>query len=406
MIEISPIIIYSIFFIDFFIAFFFLTIFIKTKFKDKNLERKNLEITFIIPAYNVEKILSKSVESIKKSRYPQEKIKIIIVNDCSTDNTLEIANKLSKKYENINVFTKKNEGLKVYPVNYGLRKASTELVAVLDADTLLKEDLLEKAVLLFSDDTTMAVTSRLKPLRTDRLIEKLQEVEYTFAGFYRKIMGHINSLSVAPAFTIFRREFFLKNGYFDTNNLTEDLEMGMRIQNKHYNIGYVADSYAITDVPNTFMKLLKQRLRWAYGTLYNYKKYKRMFFNYRYGDLGTFVLPAGFISIMMISLVFLLGFYTMFSWFLYHFKMILVGWLPSLNFDLNTFLVALTDLRIILFLFSIIIGLIGFFLMNYELNENIKLRNYLLYIIAYLWILALFYITMGVYLLIGKKPKW
>jgi cellulose synthase/poly-beta-1,6-N-acetylglucosamine synthase-like glycosyltransferase len=405
MFEIPSFIIYVIFFLDFFIAFFFLTLFIKAKMAERQNSSYRPEITFVLPAYNIENVLGKAVDSIKKVRYPQNKIKIIIVNDGSKDKTLEVARGLAKKYENILVLDKKNQGVKAYPVNFGIRHANTELVAVLDGDTLLKEDMLEKAIPLF-DKNTMAVTARMKPLNNNNIIEKLQDVEYTFAGFYRTIMGHINSLSVAPAFTIFRREFFLKHGYFDVDNLTEDLEMGMRIQSKHYNIGYVASSYAITDVPETFRKLMKQRLRWAYGTLFNYNKYKDLFFNPNYGDLGIFILPAGFLSIMIMSLVFLAAFYTLFDWAWKKINLLFLGWQPSMHIDFNQILIYLTEPRIVLFVLAILVGLLIFFLIRMELNEKIKLRYYFLYLTVYLWMLGFFYIISFFNFILKRKVKW
>jgi len=402
--QLPPFVIYCIFFLDFFVAFFFLIIFIKAKFRVNEHKAKEFEITFIIPAFNCEKIIEKTIESIKKARYNQNKIKIIIVNDGSTDNTLNVISKLAEKYKGIKVFSKKNSG-KADSLNFGIKKAGTELVAVLDADTLLREDLIEKTMPLFSENTA-AVTSRLKPINNSRLIEKLQDVEYTFSGFYRLMIGNLNSLPVAPAFTVFRRKFFLDYGYFDKDNLTEDLEMGLRIQSEHYNVGYATSSYAMTEVPDTFKKLLKQRLRWGYGTLYNYNKYRRLFFNRRYGDLGFFVLPTAFLSILVISLVFLFGIYTIFSWIVEHLQMLSVGWLFTLEFNASQILIYMTDLKIILFAFAVVLGLASFFLVNYELKEKLKIRYYFLYFTVYLWTLAIFYIISLFYFIIKKKPKW
>ena len=402
--QIPPLVLYIIFFIDFFIAFFFLIAFIKIRPDNKVKKEEDFELTFVIPAFNCEKIIEKTIDSIKKARYNQDKIKIIIVNDSSTDNTLYVMNKIAKKYKGITIFTKKHGG-KANSLNFGLKKAGTELVAVLDADTLIKEDLLEKAIPLFSEET-MAVTARFKPLNNNKIIERLQDMEYAFAGFSRLIVGNLNSLPVAPAFTIFKRKFFLKYGYFDEGNLTEDLEMGLRIQSANYNVAYVTHSYATTDVPNNLKKLLRQRLRWSYGTLYNYAKYKKLFFNRKYGDLGIFILPISFLSIFLISLVFLFGVYSLFAWIVDYIRMFSVGWMFTLDFDIGKFLIRMTNLQIILFFVTIIIALVMLFLVNYELQEKLKLRYYVLYLTVFLWMLAIFYILSIAYFVIKKKPEW
>jgi len=398
---------YCIFFIDFFVAFFFLSVFIIFKFKEEEKPKayEKLEMTFVLPAYNESKTIAKSIESIKHLNYPKEKIKIIIVDDSSTDNTLEIARKLAKKYSGIEVYTKPNSG-KADTVNFGIKKSKTELVVVLDTDTILKKDILEKSIPLFTDKTIAAVTSRYKPLNTEKLIEKIQNVEYTFTGFYRKIMGRILSLPVTPAFTIFRKEFFVKYGYFDKDNLTEDFEMGLRIQKNHYNIGYVTESYALTDVPDTLRKFFRQRVRWGYGTIYNCLNYKQIFFNKRYGDLGMFVLPSWFFGMLLVSFTFILGMYAIIEKTVKCIQMLAIGWLPSLSFNFNGFLISLLDLRIMLAIFGIFIGFIVFFLINKELNEKVKIKHYIVFLLFYLWILAFIGLYSFVIFILRKKPKW
>ncbi|MDO8460457.1 MAG: glycosyltransferase family 2 protein [Nanoarchaeota archaeon] len=402
--EVPPITVYFVFFIEFLIAFFLLIFYISQK-KQSTQKSKDYEITFIIPSYNCEEILQKTVSSIKNTKYPQDKIQIIIVNDGSTDNTLAVAKKLEKQYARIEVINKKNTG-KADSLNAGIKQAKTELIAVLDSDTLLKEDMLEKAMPLFSDNITMAVTSRLRPLNNRKIIERMQYVEYTLAGFYRTIMSNANSLPVAPAFTIFRREFFKKHGYFDTNNLTEDLEMGLRIQSNHYNVGYVSHSYASTIVPDTLKKLIKQRVRWAYGTFYNYKKYKHLFFSKKYGDLGIFFLPFGFISILIVSFSLLLQVYIALSWIVKHIQLLILGWLPSVSIDITKILIEITELKIVLLIMSIFIGLITFYLTKWEFKEKMKLKDYAFTILFYLWILAFVYVITLAYFIVNKKPKW
>ena len=68
------------------------------------------KISVIIPAYNIESLLEKCVESVALQDYPKELLDIIIVDDGSTDNTPKIADTLSERYENVKVLHKKNGG--------------------------------------------------------------------------------------------------------------------------------------------------------------------------------------------------------------------------------------------------------------------------------------------------------
>ena len=403
--EIPSWVIYLIFFLDFFMAFFYITILIKLKTKKAIEKYKERTVTFIVPAYNRQDTLKKCIESIENLDYPKNKIKIIIVDDGSKDNTLKVAKNLEKKYSNIFVLTKKNGG-KASAINFGIKKVKTELIAVLDADSFVEKNALNQAMPHFMDDYTGSVTFRLKPTNTSRLIEKMQYVEYTLAGLYRKVMGHMNALPVTPAFSIFRKEVFEKYGGFDENNITEDFEMGLRIQANHHNVGYVANSYALTEVPNTLVKWAKQRLRWSYGTVYNYNKYKRIFFNSKYGDLGFMVLPSGLLSMLTISLILFLGLYSMVSFSWSYIQRIMVGWVPTLSINTNLFVIPLTDLQLVLFLISLLVGVILYLFARLELKEKIGFFSYIITLLCYVWILAIIYIYAIILFLIKKKPGW
>lgn len=405
MYEIPPIVTYCIFFLNFFVALFFLILFIKSKFKKRMGKGTEEDITFVLPCYNVAGVLEKSVKSIKNLDYNQDSIKIILVDDGSKDNTLEVARRIARQYKNIMVLAKKNGG-RADALNYGLKRVKTEFAAVLDSDTILSRDLLKKAMSLFLEPSIIAVTGRTKPANTNGFLGKMQEVEYAFAAFNRKLQETIRTLPTVPAFTIFKREFLVKHGYFDVGNLTEDFEMGLRIQKHHYDIGFVADSCSLTYVPDTFRGLLRQRIRWAYGTLYNAKKYKNLFFNREYGDLGFFNLPTTLFGVFIMSLIFLFSIYSLISWAFEHAQMFSAGWLPTFGTGMTQLLIAFTDLRIILFIISILVGLALFFIVKYELKEKIKIGYYLIFITIYLWLLAFFYIATFPYILIRITPKW
>jgi len=400
-------VIYVVFFMSFVIAAFFFLIYIEKKLEKKEAKKPfYADVTFVLPCYNVADVLESSVASIRNSNYPQERIKIILVNDGSKDNTLEVANKLAKKYKNIEVVSKKNEGRKAAALNFGLKRAKTELVAVLDADTILERNLLKECVFKFADENVAVSTCRMKAINSNKLIEKLQNIEYAFAGFYRILMGKISAFSIAPAFSVLRRDFLVKYGYFDAKNITEDLEMGLRAQSRHYDVACVENTYAETYVPDTIKKLSKQRMRWAWGTFYNYFKYRKLFLNKEYGDFGVFILPIEFLNILLISFVFLLFLYNAFNWLWMRADLLMAGWLPTFYFDISRILFNFTESRALLFLIMLVIGLAFFFVIKSEFKENIKLREYALFVTVYMWYLAIIYIAAFIYFILGKDLKW
>jgi hypothetical protein len=147
-------------------------------------------------------------------------------------------------------------------------------------------------------------------------------------------------------------------------------------------------------------------MRWAYGTFFNYFKYKNLFFNKNYGDLGLFVLPSGFLSILLLSSVFLLFLYSLVSKIIKYVTLLAGGWLPSFHLNADKVLIALTEPRILLFVLSVVIGLAFFLMIKSELKERIRFWEYLLYITVYVWFLAIIYIVTFGFVLSRRKLKW
>lgn len=97
-------------------------------------------ISVIIPVYNVEKYLSRCLESVLRQTYKQ--LEIILVDDGATDNSLEICNKYAARDERIKVFHKENEGLGLTR-NYGIKKATGRYVAFIDSDDFIVDDAIQ-----------------------------------------------------------------------------------------------------------------------------------------------------------------------------------------------------------------------------------------------------------------------
>ncbi len=361
-------------------------------------------LSIIIPAYNEEKSIKKTIKAVLSSRYGG-KLKVFVVDDGSTDNTARIVKEIARENKKVKLLSKLKGG-KADAVNFGIKKAKSELIAVLDADTIPKKDVLEKGVRYFENPKIMAVTCRTVPSNRNSFFAKMQYTEYVLLSFFRILLTSMHSLQIVPAFSIFRSKFFKKYGGFEVGNLTEDLEMGLRIKKYGYDVAYVSDSYATTIVPEKFKDLKRQRVRWSYGLMQNLYKYKNLF-SPRYGDLGMFFMPAIAVGVSVLIFIF---FYT-----LYHLssittqqisKLMGVGLPAILGSPINIDIALLiSDPRIILGLFGFLLATTFFFLAKTQLKENLSFLNYLQYIFLYSWLLSFFYvITLGHFLI--KKPSW
>lgn len=107
---------------------------------------KNYDISIIMPCYNNEKYVKHSIESVLNQKYDLNKIELILINDGSTDNTIEILN--SYKNSNIKVIDKKNEGVSSTR-NRGINEANGKYILFLDADDMISNNTIKKIVTFF-----------------------------------------------------------------------------------------------------------------------------------------------------------------------------------------------------------------------------------------------------------------
>lgn len=179
-------------------------------------------------------------------------------------------------------------------LNEGIRRAKDELVCVLDADCILQEDALSKAVKHFQNDEVAAVGGRLLVKREDSsLLEAIQFCEYmkTFQLF-RRIFARLNAQClISGAFGIFRKSVLLEMNGYDTDTVGEDMELVLRLQDcgcqrSKHQIVYDPTAVCYTGVPHNLRRILHQRDRWQRGLMDCLIKHRNMIANPLYGLLG------------------------------------------------------------------------------------------------------------------------
>ncbi len=253
-------------------------------------------VTIIVPCWNEEKTVSKTLHSLLHLDYPKDKLKVMVVDDGSTDNTWNVVQKF-KNNPQIALYSKENGG-KYTALNFGLSKTTSELVGCLDADSYVHKDALRHIVPYFDDKEIMAVAPSVKLWKPKGILQLLQKVEYGFGIFTRKMFHYMQAVYITPGpFSIFRREVFEKLGTYRHAHNTEDIEIALRIQKNGYKIAHAHNALVYTVAPHKLKPLLKQRVRWSYGFIKNAADYRGMFFNKQYGNLGVFVLPMAAISV-------------------------------------------------------------------------------------------------------------
>lgn len=290
-------------------------------------------VTILIPVFNEQSTVEKTITSLLDLNYPKDKLKIMVVDDGSKDNTWNVVQKY-KDHPQILLHQKENGG-KYTALNYGIENCTTEMIGCLDADSFVDSDALLHIIPYFKDKDVAAVTPSLKIQNPDTILGLIQSAEYNMGVFMRKILGFLDAQYVTPGpFSIFRKSVFSKVGNYRHAHNTEDLEMALRIQDYNFKIVNAHKAVVYTVGPRTLYRLYKQRVRWTGGFIQNAIDYRKMILNPKYGNLGMLILPVAMYS-MVVTIFFLAyalikAFYNAIE--TYH-KIRVIGW----SFNINAF---------------------------------------------------------------------
>jgi cellulose synthase/poly-beta-1,6-N-acetylglucosamine synthase-like glycosyltransferase/peptidoglycan/xylan/chitin deacetylase (PgdA/CDA1 family)/spore germination protein YaaH len=259
-------------------------------------------VSVIVPAFNEEKVVLKTLKSLLKSNYPN--FEILVIDDGSSDNTSQIIKEKFADEPKVQLFTLANSG-KANALNYGLKRAKGEIIIGLDADTVFMPATICELAKKFADPAVGAVAGNAKVGNRLNIITKWQALEYiTSQNLDRRAFAGLNAITVVPgAVGAWRREALERAEGFESNTLAEDQDLTLRVRQLGYRIAYAEHAIAYTEAPDTFKGLAKQRFRWSFGTLQCMWKHRRALFNRKFGALGFVAMPNVWIFQILFPLV-------------------------------------------------------------------------------------------------------
>lgn len=367
------------------------------------------KVSLVIPSFNSGHTIFDCVNACKKLRYEGEK-EIIVVDDGSTDGSYE---KL-KSVEGILLLRKEKNAGKAAALNMGISHAKGDIIGNVDSDTYPEAHALENAVRYFvHDDKVGAVVLFICVANPNGILAKMQEIEYWVAfGFFFKANSFMDSLYVTPGPTsLYRRTVFDQLGGFDEKNITEDMEIALRMQKAGWKLRTYHSAIAFTEVPTTIRSLFRQRIRWFRGGLMNLLKYNELLFNPRYNLLGLFVMPAILISGTLTALFV--------TWTIIMNAKNLFNFMLATITNPDLIWITLTHLRlpsVLSFDSMFIFALAAMFLWFYFLSEGIKLsrKKFTLHNLPALFLMITFFpLFVGIAYFIayalefsGREYKW
>jgi cellulose synthase/poly-beta-1,6-N-acetylglucosamine synthase-like glycosyltransferase len=298
-----------------------------------------LGVSIVAPAFNEGTTIVYNVKSLLSQEYP--KFEVIIVNDGSTDDTLDkliqefnlvkvdffyqeriVTKPVKGHYKSTNpiyskllVVDKENGKSKADASNAGINSAKYSLFICTDVDCILRNDtivmlakpFLESSKRVIATGAAIRISNSCefkdgalyKSHYPTKFFPRFQELEYLRSFIFgRMAWSRTNGLLlVSGGLGMFDKEVAIEAGGYWHKSLGEDMELITRMRKLMYekkqkfSIQYIPESLCWTEVPSDKTIFLRQRVRWARGLVQTLFLHKKMIFNPKYGKTGFIILP-------------------------------------------------------------------------------------------------------------------
>ena len=256
-------------------------------------------VAVLIAAYNEELVITRTLEYVLASAYPIREV--IVVDDGSTDGTAAIVRDMAARDPRVRLLQQGNAG-KWAALNRGFAAVSEPFVVTLDADTLFTPETVGHLMAGFHSPEVGAVAGVIKVGNHSRnVITRWQALEYlTQIGVERAASALLNAVMVIPgACAAWRRTAVLAAGGYSDATLAEDCDLTLMLHQHGWRVEQADLAIAYTEAPETLDALLKQRVRWMFGTLQAIWRHRNMLLRPRFGWLGMLVLPMAVVTVVV-----------------------------------------------------------------------------------------------------------
>jgi len=246
----------------------------KTKRLNKELKSADWpQVTVQLPLYNEKFVVERLIDCIAKLDYPSDKLEIQVLDD-SNDETTHLVQEKVKEYNQLGIDVKlvrreDRSGFKAGALKYGLRKAKGQFIAIFDADFLPKKDFLKRMIpYLLADDELGVVQSRWGHINKNySLLTRAQafalDAHFIVEQIGRNAGSHFINFNGTGG--IWRKTCIEDAGNWESDTLTEDLDLSYRAQMKGWKFRYFSEVETPAELPATMPALKSQQHRWTKG---------------------------------------------------------------------------------------------------------------------------------------------
>ena len=260
--------------------------YLKSKKKTDNAPQYNFNqgdayplVTVQLPLYNEKYVVERLLQTIAQLEYPKDKLEIQVLDDSTDESVLttkQLIEKLAETGLDIKQITRTNRtGFKAGALKEGLKTAKGELIVIFDADFVPQKNWLLQTIPYFKDPTIGVVQTRWGHLNRDySVLTKIQafalDAHFTLEQVGRNSKNHFINFNGTAG--VWRKTCIIDAGNWESDTLTEDLDLSYRAQLKNWKFKYLEDVVTPAELPAILSAARSQQFRWNKGGAENFSK--------------------------------------------------------------------------------------------------------------------------------------
>lgn len=222
-------------------------------------------LTIVVPAYNEAGSVGDTVRSLLNQTMPPKEI--LVVDDCSTDDTARVAREAGAKV----ITPPQNTGSKAGAQTFALDYITTPYTMAIDADTTLDPHAIETVMKAFDDESVAAACGFVLPRHVSSVWERGRYVEYLFAfSFFKQLQDYYEfPLISSGCFSAYRTDRLRELGGWSTRTMAEDMDLTWTAYEQGMRVRFIPEAVSYPIEPRSFHFMRVQLRRWSHGFVQN-----------------------------------------------------------------------------------------------------------------------------------------
>jgi cellulose synthase/poly-beta-1,6-N-acetylglucosamine synthase-like glycosyltransferase len=240
------------------------------------------KVSIIVATLNSERTIDECLKAIFELNYPKDFLEVIVVDGCSKDTTVKIAEKYPVK-----VISTPLNAPAAY--NYAMKIASNDVLGFIDADAKVEKEWLNKLITYLDDPQVAGVSGSIETWNTENLWAR--SIGYDIKNRYNRLKTYV--IRIATMNLLLKKSVIEEIGGFDEDLLTQyDTDLGVRITSKGYKIAFNPSAKCYHFNRSTVRAYFRQQLQYGKNTVKLYFKHSKLIKGDEITDFGMNIQPV------------------------------------------------------------------------------------------------------------------